>query len=155
MIASLSCSRRFTSTTIVSNGINKLKIKNYFPVRKKRISLIPLVDVVFILLLFFMLTSSMAKEKQLPVSYSSQSTSSLEQVVRELVIETDDGVISTNGRKISTSNPRELAQWIGSDYEATYVVDTQPTISTQALVTVLDRLTQAGATNLVIKEDEP
>ncbi|MCY3885785.1 MAG: biopolymer transporter ExbD [Gammaproteobacteria bacterium] len=117
--------------------------------------MVPLVDVVFILLLFFMLTTSMAKEKQLPVSYSAPSASNVEIVVRELLIETEDGVISADNQRVSTSNPNELSRWIGSDMEASYIVDTRPSISTQALVTVLDRLAEAGAKNLVIKEAEP
>lgn len=115
--------------------------------------MVPLVDVVFILLLFFMLTTSIAKEKQLPVSYSSQSNTTPDVVVRELVIETEDGIISTDGRRISTENAEDLAVWVGSNTDATYAVDTQSHISTQALVTVLDRLTTAGATRLMVRDD--
>lgn len=115
--------------------------------------MVPLVDVVFILLLFFMLTTSIAKEKQLPVNYSSQTSSTQDVVVRELVIETEDGVISAEGLRISTVDAGELAAWVGLDISATFAVDTQSHISTQALVTVLDRLTEAGATRLMVKED--
>lgn len=131
-----------------------MKIKNYFHLPRKRLSLVPLVDVVFILLLFFMLTTSLAKEKQLSVSFSSQAASIQELVIHELVIETEDGVISIDGQELSTANSHELATWIGQNTNATYVVDSLPDISTQALVTVLDRLSQAGAENLVIKEIE-
>lgn len=117
--------------------------------------MVPLVDVVFILLLFFMLTTSIAKEKQLPVGYSSATTSSTEVVTRELVIETEDGVISAEGQRISTQDAKELAAWVSSDADAIYIVDTQSQISTQALVTVLDRLSDAGATQLMVKEDQP
>lgn len=115
--------------------------------------MVPLVDVVFILLLFFMLTTSIAKEKQLPVSYSSQSNTTPDVVVRELVIETEDGIISADGRRISTEIAEDLAAWVRLDTNATYAIDTQSHISTQALVTVLDRLATAGATRLMVRED--
>lgn len=100
-----------------------------------------------------MLTTSIAKEKQLPVSYSSQSTSRPDIVTRELVIETEDGVISAGGRRISTIDPENLEAWVSLDSDAIYIVDTQPEISTQALVSVLDRLTEAGVSRLMVKED--
>lgn len=154
MIASLNCSPVFTLKIIESNECKALKLKNYFHFPRKRVSLVPLVDVVFILLLFFMLTTSIAKEKQLPVGYSSATTDSPEAITRELVIETEDGVISADGQRISTLDRRELSAWVGSDTEAIYVVDTLSQISTQTLVSVLDRLSQAGATQLMVKEDQ-
>ncbi len=116
-------------------------------------SLVPLVDVVFILLLFFMLTTSVAKEKQLPMSYSTQSPQDTEQSLRHLTIESEDGIIATEDRTISTESRSDLVAWIGQQPDAVYVVDALPGISTQALITVLDRLTIAGADNLVLKED--
>lgn len=100
-----------------------------------------------------MLTTSIAKEKQLPVNFSSQTETNQDVVVRELVIETEEGVISEYGQRVSTMDAKDLAAWVGSNSTATYVVDTQDHISTQALVTVLDRLREAGATRLMVKED--
>ena len=100
-----------------------------------------------------MLTTSVAKEKQLPMDYSSQPSINQEQSLRHLVIETDDGTITSETTRISTSDLDALSKWIGQQPEAVYVVDTLPEISTQTLITVLDRLTVAGADNLVLKED--
>ncbi|MCY4143915.1 MAG: biopolymer transporter ExbD [Gammaproteobacteria bacterium] len=130
-----------------------LQLKKFQATRGKRISLVPLVDVVFILLLFFMLTTSVAKEKQLPMNYSSQSPLDQEQTLRHLTIESEEGDITSDDRTIRTEDQNSLVAWIGQDPDAVYVIDTLPEISTQALITVLDRLTVAGADNLVLKED--
>lgn len=95
----------------------------------------------------------MAKEKQLPVGFSDQKPAIQELVVRELVIETEDGVIAVDGQRLSSSDASNLAMWVGTESNAVYVIDSRPDVSTQALVTVIDRLTRAGASNLVFKED--
>ena len=100
-----------------------------------------------------MLTTSVAKEKQLPMNYSSQPPLDQQQTLRHLTIESEDGDITSDDRTIRTEDKNSLIAWIGQDPDAVYVIDTLPEISTQALITVLDRLTVAGADNLVLKED--
>lgn len=100
-----------------------------------------------------MLTTSVAKEKQLPMNYSSQSPLDQRQTLRHLTIESENGDITSDDRTIRTEDKNSLIAWIGQDPDAVYVIDTLPEISTQALITVLDRLTVAGADNLVLIED--
>lgn len=87
------------------------------------------------------------------MNYSSQSPLDQEQTLRHLTIESEEGDITSDDRTIRTEDQNSLVAWIGQDPDAVYVIDTLPEISTQALITVLDRLTVAGADNLVLKED--
>ena len=100
-----------------------------------------------------MLTTSVVRETQKPLDYSSQSEVNPEVVVRHITIEDEDGTISFNGSSISTADAIALSNWVNEDLNAVYVVDISPAISTQGMITVLDRLSAAGVRDLVLKED--
>ncbi|MEZ5530682.1 MAG: biopolymer transporter ExbD [Porticoccaceae bacterium] len=79
--------------------------------RRNRISLTPLIDVVFILLMFFMLTSSFTREKQLELSapVASQELQVVTEVER-LVVGASGGLESLRsaGQELSDDRLREL-----------------------------------------------
>lgn len=124
-------------------------LKHLTPSRKS-VSLVPLIDIVFILLLFFLLTTAVVKDRQL--SMNSQVLDTAKQVDTVYVLlETEAGVISNGSNKISSSDTQELSIWLRSiGFESSYVIDVLPEVSTQAMISLLDRMRDAGATNLTI-----
>lgn len=124
-------------------------LKHFAPSRKS-VSLVPLIDIVFILLLFFLLTTAVVKDRQL--SMNSQVLETAKQVDTVYVLlETEAGVISNGSNKISSSDTQELSKWLRSlGFESSYVIDVLPEVSTQAMISLLDRMRDAGASNLTI-----
>lgn len=124
-------------------------LKHFAPSRKS-VSLVPLIDIVFILLLFFLLTTAVVKDRQL--SMNSQVLETAKQVDTVYVLlETEAGVISNGSNKISSSDTQELSKWLRSlGFESSYVIDVLPEVSTQAMISLLDRMRDAGATSLTI-----
>lgn len=124
-------------------------LKHFAPSRKS-VSLVPLIDIVFILLLFFLLTTAVVKDRQL--SMNSQVLETAKQVdTVHVLLETEAGVISNGSNKISSSDPQELSKWLRSlGFESSYVIDVLPEVSTQAMISLLDRMRDAGATSLTI-----
>lgn len=124
-------------------------LKHFAPSRKS-VSLVPLIDIVFILLLFFLLTTAVVKDRQL--SMNSQLLETAKQVDTVYVLlETEAGVISNGSNKISSSDTQELSKWLRSiGFESSYIIDVLPEVSTQAMISLLDRMRDAGATNLTI-----
>lgn len=124
-------------------------LKHFAPSRKS-VSLVPLIDIVFILLLFFLLTTAVVKDRQL--SMNSQVLDTAKQVdTVYILLETEAGVISNGSNKISSSDTQELSKWLRSiGFESSYVIDVLPEVSTQAMISLLDRMRDAGATNLTI-----
>ncbi len=132
-----------------------MQLQDFQTGRKKHVSLVPLVDVVFILLLFFMLTTSVAKEKQLPMNYSAHTSGEQDDlVVREIIIEDNKGWLASEETRVDSADQVALKAWVAQEHDAVYVIDAESIVSTQTLITVLDRLTLAGAANLVLKEEE-
>ncbi len=116
-----------------------------FPGKKRRgISLTPLIDVVFILLLFFMLSSDFMHWRQISLS-SANETESKPDTVMLIRIESDAGELSHDGKRYALQDLPALTALVAEDPEAVYAVEAVAGVRTQTLVTVLDRLHQAGA----------
>lgn len=116
-----------------------------FPGKKRRgISLTPLIDVVFILLLFFMLSSDFMHWRQISLS-SANETESTPDSVELIRIETDSGQLSHNGKRYALQDLPALSALVALDPKAVYAVEAAPGVKTQTLVNVLDQLHKAGA----------
>jgi len=115
--------------------------------RKNMISLTPLIDVVFILLLFFMLSSTFSKwhriELQTPVSSESQTP---ELVL--LTIRSQQGEIQFGDELVSITNNVKLQQKISQYSKSSLVLSASKGITIQAVVHVMDALKKAGANKI-------
>ena len=120
--------------------------------RRRAISMVPLIDVVFILLLFFMLSTSLIRAREVPVDFPTPDAEPSTQALKVIRLESEDGLISYQGLFYASNDSEALRELIADDRQAAYALDTAPGVSTQALVTLLDRLTLAGAQNLSLAE---
>lgn len=121
------------------------------PPRRLRISLTPLIDVVFILLLFFMLSTQFSRHQavELAIVPDSASSSLAEQTFLRLHI-SSTGAISIDDRPIPASDALpEHPDIRAAIADSTPIhLDTDDDVSLQQLIAVSDRLNQAGATTL-------
>ncbi|WP_432695923.1 ExbD/TolR family protein [Marinobacterium sp. YM272] len=109
-----------------------------------KISLTPLIDVVFILLLFFMLTSNFMQWRQLdlPIPTASDTPAAASEVIRvRLLGNSGDVRIADTTFNIAAGVPQAL---IG-DSETLIAIEAEEGVSTQSLVSLVDALRQAGA----------
>ncbi|MXZ43464.1 MAG: biopolymer transporter ExbD [Gammaproteobacteria bacterium] len=130
-----------------------LDLSQYSTTKKRTVSMVPLIDIVFILLLFFILTKTVVADKQLSLDTSKAQPSQQQEIV-SVWLENDDGLLIIDGLFIESANPDELALWIQQKGEnSNYVIDIQQDVSTQGLITLLDRMKQANASNVTIELD--
>jgi len=117
--------------------------------RRRAISLTPLIDVVFILLLFFMLSSNFMHWRQVNLSSATHAQLELDpkdiRVVRML---DDNGTLNFDGVDLLLSNEEGLRQQIAMDIEAVYAIEVEEGVMTQSMITLLDKLKQLGATHV-------
>ena len=120
------------------------------PKSRKSVSLVPLIDIVFILLLFFLLTTAVVKDRQL--SMSSQMLETVQQVSTvHVLLETESGLISNGTSLIASADAQELSKFLRSlGLDSSFVIDVLPEVSTQAMITLLDRMRDSGVSNLTI-----
>ncbi len=109
------------------------------------LNLIPLIDVVFMLLIFFMLTTTFVHERELKVDLPvAESGSSERDELENHVIELDArGEIAVDGKRVADQElPGVLAEIAGDGRPVVLWADSQ--VVNQRVVTVLDQARRAG-----------
>lgn len=117
--------------------------------------LAPLIDVVFILLLFFMLTTGFVPWRQIDVSFPAQGDEPRESEL--LAVQVLDGgrALLIDGERYSTDDAAALAATVADRPDAVYAVRGFDGMRTQILVDVVDLLRQAGAARISLAKSSP
>ncbi len=124
------------------------------PSRALRPPLTALIDVVFILLLFFMLSSSFVRERQVEVKAASGGVANTAVPLRLIV--RADGHVTVGGNDFaldSAAFAAEIQRWKLAD--SAIVVSAESDTAVQLLVTVLDRFAAAGLSRFSLAESRP
>lgn len=109
------------------------------------LNLIPLIDVVFMLLIFFMLTTTFVHDRTLKVDLPVSESGSAERAELENhVIELDErGQIAVDGQRVSEQDLPDVLGGIAGDGRPVVLwADAQ--VVNQRVVTVLDQARRAG-----------
>ena len=111
----------------------------------------PLIDIVFLLLVFFMLTSTFvtpeAIELELPESSSAQSS----EITPITVALNQAGELSLNGTRIPLKQLQSaLLPLIADNKETPITLKSDAQTQVQQLLEVMDKIRQAGATNIAL-----
>lgn len=119
------------------------------------INLTPLIDVVFLLLIFFMVSTTFDRHAELKIALpqaSAEPTSSESQII-DLVIDAG-GRYFVNGRELVNTQPatlREvLAQYLEGERERPLIIRADARTPHQAVVTALDVASRLGISRLSI-----
>lgn len=120
------------------------------PRSRRLISLTPLIDVVFILLLFFMLASSFLQWQTIELSAPADAHGKSSSMEGALLVRVGaDGGVDLNGRRLTLAALGDRVRvTLRGDPEQRIFVQPASGVELQTLVTVLDRLTAAGAKNI-------
>lgn len=122
------------------------------PRRLVRLPLTPLIDVVFILLLFFMLSSSFTQMQQISFDSAVDGGTAVKDGVVFLVV-TPEGEISDSGVKLQVGSSEldaRIKTWLSSG--RLVIVAGEKEASMQGLITAIDYLKQAGINNVSLAE---
>jgi len=114
------------------------------PKRKTGISLTPLIDVVFILLLFFMLTSQFIEWRSLDLNIGGRASSlpvDQERPVRLLILNDEAGFVCS-GSKFKSLTRNDLARC--GELLQPVIIDMEPKVTTQAAITTIESLKALG-----------
>lgn len=112
--------------------------------RKQAISLTPLIDVVFILLLFFMLSSSFTQWRSIRLPASTASTEAESELIR-VVLHTHGEQFSVAAKRYQVTDLSALAELVGKQPQAIFAIEVEKQVTTQALIRLLDNFKKSGA----------
>ena len=119
------------------------------------VNLTPLIDVVFLLLIFFMVSTTFDKHAKLKVSLPESSTKAVQQQGDPLVLSIDaKGNYFLNERQIVNKKLKTLKQAIqktlGADKDVAIVLRADANTPHQFVVRAMDAASQLGLTKLSI-----
>ena len=125
------------------------------PRSKQELNVAPLIDVVFLLLIFFMLASTFIKPEAIDLMLEGSSTggNAAEEMLNiEVVV---DGTIRLNGLRLSMPQlETELASRIQGDQTRPVTIKAAAEVPVQTLVSIMDRVRAAGTNNLRLATPE-
>lgn len=119
------------------------------------IDLTPMLDVVFIMLIFFIVTASFVKESGIEVNRPDASTSSAKPRASILVGINDMGEIWINKRKVDESQVRANIERLHAENpQGSVVIQADEEAKTKTLVAVMDAAREAGVSDVSLATEE-
>ena len=116
----------------------------------------PLIDMVFILLIFFLVNTSFVKETGIEVSRPTASTATVENKTSVLIAIDTDNRIFMEQREIDLRAVRaNVERALAENPEAAVIVVADKTSSTGTAIQVMDGCRMAGATNVSLAASLP
>jgi biopolymer transport protein ExbD len=117
-----------------------------------QVDLTPLIDVVFILLIFFILSANFQKESTLNVDRPSASSATLTPQSETLTVSVDrDKNIWFNGQTVNLSQLQfQIKVNITEKQTTNAIVNADRSLDTGTLISVIDTLRLSGLTNVAI-----
>ena len=115
------------------------------------VNLTPLIDIVFILLIFFIVTSSFVKEAGIDVNRPSAETAVRKERGNIIIAITKDGEIWLDKRRVDRRSIRGHAERLQAENpESSVVIVADKDSRTGLMVEVMDQVRLAGVTNVAI-----
>lgn len=120
------------------------------------IDITPMLDVVFIMLIFFIVTASFVKESGIEVSRPQADTAVQQNKANILIAINDKGEIWINKRKVDVSSVRANIEVLHAENpQGSVVIQADEEAKTKLLVAVMDASREAGVYNISISADKP
>tara|TARA_B110000858_G_scaffold75360_1_gene87462 strand:+ start:13060 stop:13512 length:453 start_codon:yes stop_codon:yes gene_type:complete len=124
------------------------------------INMTPLIDVVFLLLIFFMVTTTFSRETRLLVNLPEANAETAESNPAQIeILVSRDGSFSINGRALVNSRIETLIQGLAiesrGDQSLPILLIADAEASHQSVVTAMDGIGQSGFTRLNIATQRP
>lgn len=126
--------------------------------RKRALNVIPLIDIIFILMLFFMLTTHFATDKALHLTMAPlKSLSSLKQQRADtqilIFLEEGQNFRLAKGQSIAPLMvlPQALAPYLKASPAYTFTLIPQKGVPVQDIVTAMDYIHNAGGKNVSLE----
>ncbi len=111
----------------------------------------PLIDIVFLLLVFFMLTSTFMVPEAIELELPESSSSAVIDITPIIVAINQEGLLALNGEQIEKDALRgAIEKLLAADADATITLKSDATTQVQSLLAVMDEIRAAGGTDVAL-----
>jgi biopolymer transport protein ExbD len=134
----------------------KQHFQNLMDEEEAAIDMTPMLDVVFIMLIFFIVTASFVKESGVDVNRPEAATAVKKDRANILVAITDKGEIWINKRKVDVRAVQaNIERLYAENPQGTVVIQADKKATTEVLIRVMDASRAAGIQDVSIAAQEP
>ena len=120
------------------------------------IDVTPMLDVVFIMLIFFIVTATFVKETGIDVNQSAAKTAVAQDKAHILVAIDSKNSIWVDKREIDLRAVKpNIRRLISLNPQGTVIVQPDKASYTDTLISVMDEIRAAGVTNIAISAEKP
>ena len=134
----------------------KQHFQNLMDEEEAEIDMTPMLDVVFIMLIFFIVTASFVKESGIDVNRPEAATAVKKDRANILVAISDKGEIWINKRRIDVRAVQANIERLHAENpQGTVVIQADRKSTTETLIKVMDASRAAGITDVSIAAQEP
>lgn len=117
------------------------------------INISPLIDMVFILLIFFIVTTVFVEETGVDVN-KPQAASSVDLEKNSILLAiTDKGKVVYGGREVGLTGVRTIVRQLTSKDQMPVIVQADKSVTTELLIRVIDEAKLAGAETVNVSTD--
>jgi biopolymer transport protein ExbD len=118
---------------------------------ENEINITPMLDVVFIMLIFFIVTASFVKEAGIDVNRPDAQTAVAQEKANILIAITENGEIWIDRRRVDPRAVRANIERLHAENpQGTVVIQADKKSTTEVLIQVMDSARQAGVYNVAI-----
>ena len=130
--------------------------KRHLPVEDDtELDMTPMLDIVFIMLIFFIVTTSFVKESGVTVSTPQAQTASQQENANIFIAITAAGEVWIDRRPVDPRSVRAIVARLHADNpEGSVIVQSDAEASTRMLVEVMDQVRLAGVEGIAIAADK-
>jgi biopolymer transport protein ExbD len=115
----------------------------------------PMLDIVFIMLIFFIVTTSFVKESGVTVNSPSAQTASQQESANIFIAITAQGEVWIDRRPVDPRSVRAIVARLHADNpEGSVIIQSDEEASTRMLVEVMDQVRLAGVEGIAIAADK-
>ena len=115
----------------------------------------PMLDIVFIMLIFFIVTTSFVKESGISVNSPQATTASQQDNANIFIAITAEGEVWVDRRPVDPRSVRAIVARLHADNpEGSVIIQSDQDASTRMLVEVMDQVRLAGVEGIAIAADK-
>ena len=116
----------------------------------------PMLDIVFIMLIFFIVTTSFVKESGVTVNTPQAATTSKQEKANIFIAITAEGEVWIDRRPVDPRSVRAIVARLHADNpEGSVIIQSDAASATGTLVDVMDQVRLAGVEGIAIAADKP
>ena len=133
-----------------------MSVRRHLPTPEEtELDMTPMLDIVFIMLIFFIVTTSFVKESGVTVSSPSAQSASQQESVNIFIAKTAEGEVWIDRKPVDPRSVRAIVARLHADNpEGSVIIQSDEAATTGILVEVMDQVRLAGVEAIAIAADK-